>query len=750
MADKDKEALEYHQRGPRPGKTEVRPTKPVATQLDLSLAYSPGVAAPCRVIAEDAERSYDFTNRGNLVAVISNGTAVLGLGNIGPAASKPVMEGKAVLFKRFADIDVFDLEVDAGDAETLIQVVKALEPTFGGVNLEDIKAPEAFRVEEALKASMDIPVFHDDQHGTAIITAAAFLNALEIANKDIAEVRLVMSGAGAAAIACANLLISLGLDREHLLMCDRHGVLSEARDLSDPYKRAFARRTDRTTLADAMEGADAFIGLSVGGLVSKEMVASMADPPIVFAMANPDPEIPYPDVMEVSRDAIMATGRSDYPNQVNNVLGFPYIFRGALDVHATSINEEMKIAAVKALAALAREPVPATVTRAYEDRKFEFGPEYIIPTPFDPRVLGWVAPAVAQAAMDSGVARRPVEDWDAYRVELERMMDPGRGLLQEIIGQAQADPRRVVLPEGSDPRVVKAASILASEHIAVPILMGLPEEVQVAAKGAGVDIEGIEIIYPNQDPRRDEYVETYLELNQRRGATMSRALKEIAHRTNFGMMMVRNGDADGIVAGATRPYAEAMRPALHLVGATGHACGVYMVLTRDQTLFFADTTVNIDPDAETLAAVTEEVVGLVRSFDIEPRVAMLSFANFGAVRHPETRKMARAAELVLEREPDLMIEGEVQVDIAVDMNLRRRVYPWSRLTKRANTFIFPNLAAANISYKMLHQLGNASIFGPILLGMDKPVNILAFNADASDIVNLAAWTVLRAQQQDAA
>ena len=747
MFDADREALEYHSGGGRPGKLEIRSTKPMATQLDLSLAYTPGVAAPCRVIAEDADRAYDFTSRGNLVAVVTNGTAVLGLGDIGPEASKPVMEGKAVLFKRFAGIDVFDLELNA-DAETVIQVVKALEPTFGGINLEDIKAPDCFTIEQALRESLTIPVFHDDQHGTAIIAAAAFLNAVELSEKKIEDIRLVVSGAGAAAIACTNLLIELGLNRAHILMCDSRGVLHTGREVTDPFKAQFVVETDRKTLADALVDADAFLGLSVGGVVSKEMITTMSERPIIFAMANPDPEISWPDAMEVRPDAIMATGRSDYPNQVNNVLGFPYIFRGALDVRATTVNDAMKHAAVLALAQLAREPVPAAVSRAYNDRQFQFGPEYIIPTPFDPRVLMWVAPAVAKAAMESGVARRPIEDWSAYTVALERHMDPGRGLLQEVIREARRDPKRIVLAEGNDPRVIKAASVLAGEGIAQPILLGSRDEIEATAEGIGVDLDGVDVVLPRQSPQFEQYVASYLEVNQRRGVTPATARGDMARRTDFGMMMVQSGDVDGIVVGATRPYAEAIRPALRVIGSEGRACGLTTVLTREETLFFADTTVNIDPNAETLAEIAALVVGHVRSYGIEPRVAMLSFANFGGVRHDDTQKMAKAAELVRQRIPGLMVEGEVQVDIAWDMTMRTRFFPWSRLTKRANTFIFPNLASANITYKMLHQVANLSVFGPILLGMRRPVGVLPLDTDASNIVNVAASTVVDAQRRD--
>ncbi|MCC6621269.1 MAG: NADP-dependent malic enzyme [Deltaproteobacteria bacterium] len=741
-----KEALAYHAGPPRPGKLEIRPTKAMATQLDLSLAYSPGVAEPCLAIANDPERIWDYTTRGNLVAVVTNGTAVLGLGNIGPAAAKPVMEGKAVLFKRFADIDVFDLEVDA-DPDTFITVVKALEPTFGGINLEDLKAPEAFYIEERLRAAMSIPVFHDDQHGTAIIVGAALINAVEVQDKKLDEIRLVLVGAGAAGIACARLFIELGVRPEHILAVDKDGVLrSEQAATLDPWRRAFARETDRRTLAEAIVGADVVVGLSAAGLLSADMIRSMAERPIVFALANPDPEILPPEVKAARPDAIVATGRSDYPNQVNNVLGFPFVFRGALDVRAMKINEAMKIAAVRAIAALAKEAVPPAVTRAYGGQSFAFGRDYIIPKPFDPRVLGWVAPAVARAAMESGVARRPIADFGAYRARLEQMMDPGRGLTSQIIDKARTDPKRVVLPESYDERVLKAASVLAREGIAHPVLVGQRDQIEAIARGLKLDLDGVEIVHPPEHPRFPHYVARFEELMQRRGVTRPQARRRMFSQSRFGLMMLREGDADCLVTGATRPYAEAMKPALELVGTSGRACGMYLVLTRTRTFFFADTTAQIDPDAEALAEITLNVVERVRSFDIVPRVAMLSFTNFGSVDHPQCKKVARAAELVRRREPDLMIEGEIQVDVAVDMELRQQMFPWSRLTEPANVFIFPNLASANIAYKLMHQLGGASIFGPILLGMKRPVNILALNVDASDIVNLAAYAVVSAQR----
>jgi len=739
------DALSYHSGPPRPGKLEIRPTKPMQTQRDLSLAYSPGVAEPCLAIAADPDLAFEYTIRGNLVGVITNGTAVLGLGNIGPAAAKPVMEGKAVLFKRFADIDVFDLEVD-GDPETFIKVVKALEPTFGGINLEDIRAPEAFEIEERLRATMSIPVFHDDQHGTAIISGAALLNAVAIQEKELGSIRLVLVGAGAAGLACAHLFISLGVKAENVLTVDKDGVLREENaDQLDRWRRAFVRKTDRRTLAEAIVGADVLVCLSMGGIISGEMVATMAPRPIIFALANPTPEITPAEVRAVRDDAIVATGRTDFPNQVNNVLGFPFIFRGALDVRATTINEAMKIAAVRAIADLAREQVPPSVARAYGGKSFTFGRDYIIPKPFDPRVLGYVAPAVAKAAMDSGVARKSIPDFNAYRLKLEQMMDPGRGLVRQIIDKARSDPKRLVLTDSEDERVLKAATLLAREGIAQPVLMGSRESITAHATAIGVDISGIEIIDPPNHPKFQEYARAFEDLMQRRGLTRPQAFNQIHSHSRFALMMLRQGDVDCCVTGASKPYAEAMRSPMDIIGSDGRVAGMYILMTRSKTLFFADTTVHINPNAEQLVELTLKVIKQVRSFDIVPRVAMLSFANFGAVPHADNRKMSEATRLLRAADPTLMIEGEIQVDVALDMDLRAHMFPWSQLTEPANVFIFPNLASANIAYKLMHQVGGASVFGPILLGMQRPVHVLPLNADANDIVNLGAWAVVSAQ-----
>ena len=751
MADRRQDALDYHSQGRR-GKIAVVPTKPASTQRDLSLAYSPGVAEPCREIAKDPEDVFKYTARGNLVAVVTNGTAVLGLGNIGPLAAKPVMEGKGVLFKRFADIDVFDLEVGSQNADDVVRFCELLEPTVGGINLEDIAAPECFYIEETLKARLDIPVFHDDQHGTAVISGAALLNALDIVGKEIGAVRVVFSGAGAAAIATAEHYVSLGVSRENIYMCDRAGVISTDRDPMqlDPYKARFAQDMPLRTLAEVMAGADVFVGLSVAGAVTREMVASMAERPIVFALANPDPEIMPEEVMAVRPDAITATGRTDYPNQVNNVLGFPFIFRGALDVRARAINDAMKMAATRALAELARLDVPESVEKAYGDERLRFGPDYLIPKPFDSRITLWVAPAVAQAAMDTGVARREIEI-AAYRHELEARLGRGREVMRDIMRQARGDPRSIVYPEGEHERIIRAAALVMSEGIAHPILVGRPERIRATAEALGVSLEGVRIVDRLADEERlERYAQTLYARRARKGMTLADSRGEVRRAITFGLMMVSEGEADGLVAGEDLHYPETIRPALQAIGtAPGvrHVAGLYMMVLEREIIFFADTTVNIDPDAETLAEIATLAAGFVRRLGLEPRVAMLSFSNFGSSPHPNSRKVLRAVELVKAREPGLEVDGEMQADTAVMDDLRREVYPFSTLQGRPNVLIFPNLDSANIAYKLMMRLGRAEGFGPILLGMAHPVHVLQRASEAAEIANLTAVAVVDAQER---
>jgi malate dehydrogenase (oxaloacetate-decarboxylating)(NADP+) len=705
------------------------------------------VAEPCLEIAQDVGKVYDYTAKGNLVAVVSNGTAVLGLGNIGPEASKPVMEGKGVLFKRFADIDVFDLEVAENDPDRFVDVVAALEPTFGGINLEDIKAPECFYIEERLRERMRIPVFHDDQHGTAIIAGAAFVNALELAGKKVDEVACVFSGAGAAALACAQLFLTLGVKREHLILCDTQGVVYTGRATGmNPYKARFAIETDRRTLGEAMVGADVFVGVSAKGVVTPEMVASMAPNPIVMAMANPDPEISYPEAKAVRSDVIMCTGRSDYPNQVNNVLGFPFIFRGALDVRATCVNEAMKIAAVQAIAQLAREEVPEEVRRAYDGAALSFGPEYVIPKPFDYRALLRVAPAVARAAMDSGVARRPITDWKAYGERLERILGREREVMRKVINKAARNPRRVVLPEGDNAKILRAAQIALEEGIARPILLGSEAQIRQVAEANDIPLEGLEIVDHLHDPRFDRYVESFWRHRHRRGVTEVEARRLLVHRNYFGSMMVREGDADGLVTGMERSYPESIRPALQCVGVRPTvkvASGAYIVILPDAIKFFADTTVNVEPNAEALAEIAISTARLARSLEVEPVVAMLSFSNFGSARFEESDKVAAAVDLIRRLEPGLAVDGEMQVGPALDVEHRKRIFPFCTLTQEANVLVFPNLSAGNIAYKLMGHLGGAELVGPILSGMNRPVNILERDCSVRAAVNIIAVTVLQ-------
>ncbi len=741
------DALDYHRLG-RPGKLEVVPTKPLVTQRDLSLAYSPGVAEPCLEIAENPERAWEYTARGNLVAVATNGTAVLGLGNIGALAGKPVMEGKACLFKKFADIDVFDLEINAKDSATFIETIASLEPTFGGINLEDLKAPECFEIEAALKKRMQIPVFHDDQHGTAIISGAALLNAAELFGKELAALKVVVSGAGASAIACANFYVSLGVTLGNITMIDSIGVIYEGRkEGMNVYKARYARADDGArTRADAIRGADVFLGLSKAGMCTGEMLKTMAKNPIVFALANPDPEISYPDAKAARPDAIVATGRSDFPNQVNNVLGFPYVFRGALDVRAKEINEAMKIAAARSLAALAHEPVPDSVSEAYGEQSFRFGPDYVIPKPFDTRVLWWCAPAVAQAAMDSGAARLKI-DLDEYRERLQRRMGGAQQtIMRRIVQRAQAAPKRIVFPEGDNIKVLRACQIVLDEGIARPILLGQEKRIRQRAAELDLDLEGVTIVHPADAPRHPDYVKSFLEMRCRKGVTEEGATRWVNRRIYFGMMMVHHGDADGIVAGLTAPYPETIRPALQVLGIrpdVRRATGMYMMLLKNDVKFFADATVNIEPDAETLADTAIQVADAVKAFEIVPRVAMISFSNFGSAPHPESQKVAAAVELVRKRRPDIEIDGEVQADIAVDAGKLRELFPFSRLTDAANVLVFPSLAAGNAAYKVLESLGGATAIGPILLGVTKPVTVLPRDANVDTIVSMTAYTVSR-------
>ncbi len=740
-------ALRYHEEG-RPGKIEVIPTKPTSSQLDLGLAYTPGVAMPVLEIAENPGDAYRYTAKGNLVAVVSNGTAILGLGNRGPLAAKPVMEGKSVLFKRFADIDVFDIEVDATDPAEIINIVRAIAPTFGGINLEDIKAPECFVIEEALKGMLDIPVFHDDQHGTAIISTAGLLNALEVVGKKIGEVQIVVNGAGAAAIACSEMFVLAGARREHITMLDSRGVIYAGRtEGMNQYKARFARETNIRTLEEAMKGADVFVGLSVADVVTPDMVRSMADRPIIFAMANPDPEIRYELAKEARPDAIVATGRSDYPNQVNNVLGFPFIFRGALDVQARQINDEMKLAATHALAALAREDVPDSVLKAYNLETLKFGPDYIIPKPFDPRVLLWEAPAVAEAAMRTGVARRQI-DLEAYHEQLEARLGKGWELMRRIINKARSDPKRVVFGEGEEPRTIRAAAAIEEQGIGRAILLGRPEVVRQKMQDLGLDFEPT-VIEPQFSEQYEAYCQVLFELRQRKGITYSRARALMRQHSYFGPMMVKMGDADAYVSGLTHNYPEIIRPALQTVGtAPGvrRVAGMYIMIVRNKVYFFSDATVNIDPSAEDLAEIAGLVADAARRFDIEPRIAMLSFSNFGSTRHPFAEKVRQAVEILRERRPDLVVDGEMMADTAVVPQIIDELYPFSRV-RDANVLIFPDLEAANVAYKLLQRLGGAEAIGPVLLGMGKPVHVLQRGDEVRSIVNIAALAVVDAQER---
>ena len=742
MADRRQEALDYHEY-PRPGKVEVVPTKSVATARDLTLAYSPGVAEPCREIHANPQDVFRYTGRGNLVAVVSNGTAVLGLGNIGPLAAKPVMEGKGVLFKSFAGIDVFDIEVGSEDPQEVIRFCELLEPTVGGINLEDICAPECFVIERTLRETMDIPVFHDDQHGTAIIAGAALINALEITGRTIDTVKVVFSGAGASALSTAEHFTRLGVRAENILIVDSKGVLYTGREEGmNEYKAPFAVDTGKRTLAEAFEGADVFVGLSVKGLVTPEMVASMAADPIIFALANPDPEILPEEVAAVRDDAIMATGRSDYPNQVNNVLGFPFIFRGALDVRARGINPEMMLAATEALAELAREEVPEAVRGAYEGSAISFGRDYLIPKPFDQRVLFYVAPAVARAAMETGVAREEL-DLDEYRERLRASLGPGFEVMRWMTARARRKKARVVFPEGHNDTVIRAASQLAEEGICQPVLLGRPPRVAEKAEHLGIDLTGVEIVYAaEQEERRDEFAQQLFQKRGRRGLTAAEADWNLYKPIYFAASMLQAGEVDALVAGIEANYAEALRPCLQVIGPTpgghGRLAGAYMLaFPNRELLFFADTTVNIDPDEQALADIAMQTADFVQELGIRPRIAMVSFSNFGSATHEESRRVAAAVEIVKQARPGLEIDGEMQADTAVDAEKLRRVYPFSDLSGAANVLVFSRLSAANSAYKLLDKLGGADVIGPVLLGMAKPVHILQRSCGMQDVVNLA-------------
>jgi malate dehydrogenase (oxaloacetate-decarboxylating)(NADP+) len=747
------DALEYHRLNNKPGKISVVPTKPMVTQRDLSLAYTPGVAIPVLEIAENAELSYDYTSKGNLVAVVSNGTAILGLGDRGALASKPVMEGKGVLFKRFADVDVFDIEVDSHDPDEIIRVVAAIAPTFGGINLEDIKAPECFYIEETLKGMLDIPVFHDDQHGTAIISGAALLNGLEVVGKNIDEVRITISGAGASAISCAELMVRLGAKRENIMMVDSRGVVYKGREQGmNKYKERFAVESDARTLADAVRGADVFYGLSVADVLKPDMVKTMTERPLIFAMANPDPEIKYELAMEARPDAIVATGRSDYPNQINNVLGFPFIFRGALDVRARAINEEMKVAASYALANLTKEDVPDSVLRAYGLDSLKFGDGYIIPKPLDPRVLLWEAPAVAKTAMETGIARLHV-DLDEYREQLAIRQGMGEQVRYHILQRAQACPdcKRIVFAEGEEPKIIRAAAQVADEDIGEPILIGRADVIEERINSLGLDCCPV-IINPAEFDRINEYAQAYYELRQRKGIASVDAIKRVCEPNIFGPMMVKMGDADAFVSGLTYDYPEVIRPALqihHTHPGAKRAAGVYIMVLENRTYLFTDATVNIDPSAEDLAEIACLSADFARQLGLEPRVALLSFSNFGSTPHPLSDKVHRAIEIIRTKCPDFAVDGEMQADTAVVPEIIDERYPFSQV-RDANVLVFPSLESANIAYKLLARLGNAQAIGPILLGMGAPIHVLQTGDEVRDIVNIAAVAIMDVMNRETA
>ncbi len=745
------DALDYHASG-RPGKIEVVPTKPYASQRDLSLAYSPGVAEPCLRIAENEDDVYKYTSKANLVAVISNGTAVLGLGDIGPSASKPVMEGKGLLFKIFADIDVFDIEIDAKDPDKFIETVKAISPTFGGINLEDIKAPEAFEIERRLKEELDIPVMHDDQHGTAIISSAALINALELAGKKIKDVKILISGAGAAAISCVQLYLAIGAQLKNIYMFDSKGLIHEGRTDLDSMKQIFAIHKKDMTLEKAFKGMDVFLGLSKGNLVSKAMVASMAKNPIVFALANPEPEISYKDAMSVRNDIIMATGRSDHPNQVNNVLGFPFIFRGALDVRATAINEEMKLAAVYAIASLAKENIPDEVIEAYGEKHIAFGKDQIIPKPLDPRLIYYVAPAVAKAAMDSGVARKPIENWDEYEMELKKRLGLDNKLVRTLTEKAQANPKRVVFAEADNLKILKAAQVATEEGICIPILLGKRKVIESLMQEYSLEFQNMQIIDPKSDTekaRRRAYGTAFFEKRKRKGFTEFEAIQIMRERNHFGAMMVDNGDADAMISGLTRNYRDVVRPAIQTIGLqkdVNTVAGVYILMTKRGPLFMADTTINLDPTAQQIAEITSNVAKTIRKLKITPKIALLSYSNFGSSPGEDAVKMAEAVQILHEKFPTIIVDGEIQANFALNNELMEEKFAFSTLAnKEVNTLIFPNLSAGNIAYKLLQEITEGDAIGPVLVGLKKSIHVLQMGSSVREIVNMVKVAVVDAQ-----
>lgn len=752
MSTLKEDALKYHSKG-RPGKIAVVSTKPTNTKRDLSLAYSPGVAEPCLAIAENKDDVYKYTAKGNLVAVISNGTAVLGLGDIGPEASKPVMEGKGVLFKIFADIDVFDIEINTKDTEAFIQAVKAISPTFGGINLEDIKAPECFEIERRLKEELDIPIMHDDQHGTAIITGAALLNSLELVRKKIDKVKVVFNGAGASAVSCARVFLSLGVKKENLVMCDSKGVIRADNPHTDETKVFFATTRDIHTLPEAMKGADVFVGLSKGNIVSQDMLRSMAKDCIVFALANPDPEISYQDAVASRKDIILATGRSDHPNQVNNVLGFPFIFRGALDVRATRINEEMKLAAVKSLAALAKEPVPEIVNLAYNEKNIQFGKTYIIPKALDPRLIETISPAVAKAAIDSGVAKKIITDWDAYKLELNARMGKESNFIRVLGSKARSNPKRVVFAEADNYKILRAAQIVKEEGMAHPILLGNREKIQAIISENNIHLEGVPIINPlDEELKREEFAQWFFEKRKRKGITLHEARKMMRDRHHFAPMMVEFGEADAMITGLTKNYPTTIKPALQIFGkqeGIRKVAGMYVMLSNKGTLFFSDTTINIDPDVDDIVDITKLTYDAVKKFNIQPRIALLSYSNFGSAIGSTPNKMALAHQILKKQFPYMVVDGDIQANIALNQRLLRENFPFSELVgDPVNTLIFPKLSAGNIAYKLLQELGAAEAIGPVLLGLKKSAHILQLGSSVREIVNMIIIAVVDAQSKE--